>query len=150
PPEVIQLPPVEVIGTTPLPALGVPLEKYPGNAQRVTAEDIKKQNLVNLPEQLFRNFGSVNTIGAQGNPWQNDLTYRGFLGGLLGTLDRRECLRRLARPVRLVSRVQRSQRERLARRVAHRSAPVVRQGGLPDVPVGPRAELHLRQQQARR
>jgi len=83
PPEVIQLPPVEVIGTTPLPALGVPLEKYPGNAQRVTAEDIKKQNLVNLPEQLFRNFGSVNTIGAQGNPWQNDLTYRGFLGGPL-------------------------------------------------------------------
>ena len=83
PSEVIQLPPVQVIGTTPVPALGVPLEKYPGNAQRVTAEDIKNQNLVNLPEQLFRNFGSVNTIGAQGNPWQNDLTYRGFLGGPL-------------------------------------------------------------------
>jgi len=83
PQEVIQLPPVEVIGTTPLPALGIPLEKYPGNAQRVTADELKKQNLVNLPEQLFRNFGSVNTIGAQGNPWQNDLTYRGFLGGPL-------------------------------------------------------------------
>jgi len=83
PSEVIQLPPVEVIGTTPLPSLGIPLEKYPGNAQRVTADEIKKQNLVNLPEQLFRNFGSVNTLGAQGNPWQSDLTYRGFLGGPL-------------------------------------------------------------------
>jgi len=68
PPEAMQLPPVRVIGTTPLPSLGIPLDKYPGNAQRVTTEDIKDQNLVNLPEQLFRNFGSVNTIGAQGNP----------------------------------------------------------------------------------
>ena len=83
PPEAMQLPPVRVIGTTPLPSLGIPLDKYPGNAQRVTTEDIKDQNLVNLPEQLFRNFGSVNTIGAQGNPWQSDLTYRGFLGGPL-------------------------------------------------------------------
>jgi iron complex outermembrane receptor protein len=83
PPEAMQLPPVRVIGTTPLPSLGIPLDKYPGNAQRVTTEDIRDQNLVNLPEQLFRNFGSVNTIGAQGNPWQSDLTYRGFLGGPL-------------------------------------------------------------------
>src|SRR5437867_1925359 len=81
--EPVQLPPVRVIGTTPRPSLGIPLDKYPGNAQRVTTEDIKDQNLVNLPEQLFRNFGSVNTIGAQGNPWQSDLTYRGFLGGPL-------------------------------------------------------------------
>jgi len=83
PQEPVQLPPVQVIGTTPLPSLGVPLDKYPGNAQRVTSEDIKKQNLVNLPEQLFRNFGSMNMNGAQGNSWQNDLTYRGFLGGPL-------------------------------------------------------------------
>ena len=83
PEEPVQLPPVQVIGTTPLPSLGIPLEKYPGNAQRVSSEDIRKQNLVNLPEQLFRNFGSMNMIGAQGNPWQNDLTYRGFLAGPL-------------------------------------------------------------------
>jgi iron complex outermembrane receptor protein len=83
PEDVVQLPPVKVIGTTPLPSLGVPLDKYPGNAQRVTADEMKKQNLVNLPEQLFRNLGSVNINGAQGNPWQNDLTYRGFLGGPL-------------------------------------------------------------------
>src|SRR5262245_4895440 len=83
PQEVIQLPPVEVIGTTPLPSLGVPLEKYPGNAQRIPSEDMRRQNSVNLPEQLFRTFGSVNMIGAQGNPWQSDLTYRGFLGGPL-------------------------------------------------------------------
>jgi iron complex outermembrane recepter protein len=83
PQEPVLLPPVQVISTTPLPSLGIPLDKYPGNAQRVTAEEIRKQNLVNLPEQLFRNFGSVNMNGAQGNSWQSDLTYRGFLGGPL-------------------------------------------------------------------
>src|SRR5262245_52410926 len=58
PPDIIQLPPVSVIGTTPVPSLGVPLEKYPGNARQITAEEIANQNLVNLPEQLFRNLGS--------------------------------------------------------------------------------------------
>jgi len=83
PEEPVQLPPVQVIGTTPLPSLGIPLEKYPGNVQRVTTEEFRNQNLVNLPEQLFRNFGSVNTSGGQGNSWQNALTYRGFLGAPL-------------------------------------------------------------------
>src|SRR5215510_5739996 len=83
PEEPVQLPAVQVIGTTPLPSLGVPLDKYPGNAQRVTSEEIRKGNQVNLPEQLFRNFGSVNMNGTQGNSWQSDLTYRGFLGGPL-------------------------------------------------------------------
>jgi iron complex outermembrane recepter protein len=82
-PEVIRMPPVEVIGATPLPSLGIPIEKYPGNAQQITADEIANQNLVNLPEQLFRNLGSVNTNGLQGNTWQNDLTYRGFLAGSL-------------------------------------------------------------------
>src|SRR4029450_12726620 len=59
PEEPVQLPPCQVIGTTPLPSLGIPLEKYPGNAQRVTAEEIKKQSLPNLPEQLFRNLASA-------------------------------------------------------------------------------------------
>src|SRR5215471_9782787 len=83
PEEPVQLPAVQVIGTTPLPSLGVPLDRYPGNAQRVTAEEIRRGNPVDLPEQLFRNFGSVNMNGALGNSWQSDLTYRGFLGGPL-------------------------------------------------------------------
>src|SRR5262249_46660792 len=58
PEEPVQLPPVQVIGTTPLPSLGVPLDKYPGNAQRVTSEEIRQGNQVNLTDQPFRNFRS--------------------------------------------------------------------------------------------
>jgi outer membrane receptor protein involved in Fe transport len=78
-----QLPPVVVIGTTPLPALGTPVEKYPGNVQTMPAREIDNQNLVDITDILYRNFGSVNISGNQGNPWQNNLTYRGFLASPL-------------------------------------------------------------------
>ncbi|MGH2398433.1 MAG: hypothetical protein ACRDF6_01190, partial [bacterium] len=35
----IELPVIEVIATTPLPALGTPLDKVPANVQSLTAED---------------------------------------------------------------------------------------------------------------
>lgn len=78
-----QLPPVVVIGVTPLPALGIPVEKYAGNVQSIGAEKIANQDLLTLPDTLYRNFGSVNLNNTQGNPWQTDLTYRGFLASPL-------------------------------------------------------------------
>jgi outer membrane receptor protein involved in Fe transport len=41
------------------------------------------QNLLTMPDTLYRNFGSVNFNNVQGNPWQTDLTYRGFLASPL-------------------------------------------------------------------
>ncbi len=81
--EPAQLPPVVVIGVTPLPALGIPVEKYAGNVQSIGAERMENQNLLTMPDTLFRNFGSVNLNNTQGNPWQTDLTYRGFLASPL-------------------------------------------------------------------
>jgi len=78
-----QLPPVVVIGSTPVPALGTPIDKYPGNVQRMPAGEIETRNSVDLTETLSRRFGSVNVNGNQGNSWQNDLTYRGFLASPL-------------------------------------------------------------------
>jgi iron complex outermembrane recepter protein len=72
-----------VIGSTPVPALGTTVEKYPGNVQSMPAAEIENQNLLSIPDTLYRNFGSVNAAGNLGNPWQNDLTYRGFLASPL-------------------------------------------------------------------
>jgi outer membrane receptor protein involved in Fe transport len=83
PPPVLQLPPIEVIGSTPLPAFGIPVDKFPGNVQSIPAETIENQNLLDITDSLYRNLGSVNTNTAQSNPWQNDLTYRGFLASPL-------------------------------------------------------------------
>src|SRR5262245_8823638 len=79
-----QLPPVVVIDTTPVPALGTPIDKYAGNVQTISPRElIQNENLLDIPDLLYRNFGSVNINGNQGNPWQNNLTYRGFLGSPL-------------------------------------------------------------------
>src|SRR5262245_54278563 len=79
----MQLPPVKVIGTTPVSALGTPVDKYAGNVLSMGAKEIENQNLPDISGMLYRNFGSVNINGNQGNPWQNDLTYRGFLASPL-------------------------------------------------------------------
>jgi outer membrane receptor protein involved in Fe transport len=79
PPSIPQLAPVEVIGSVPLPALGMPVEKYAGNVQSLSAEELVNQNAVDLADTLYRRLGSVNLSGAQSNPWQNDVSYRGFL-----------------------------------------------------------------------
>ena len=74
---------MKVIGSTPLPALGVPADRYPGNVQSLTSEDLQKRGGADLSDILFRRLGSVNVTSGQGNPWQNDLTYRGFLASPL-------------------------------------------------------------------
>jgi len=79
----VQLPPVLVIGTTPVPALGTPIDKYAGNVLSLPAELITDQNAVEVSDTLYRSLGSVNINATQGNPWQHDLTYRGFLASPL-------------------------------------------------------------------
>ncbi|MGH7389387.1 MAG: TonB-dependent receptor [Candidatus Rokuibacteriota bacterium] len=86
PPAVLELSPLRVIDTTPLPAVGIPVDKYPGHVQSVTAEDIADQHLLDLSDTLYRRLGPVNINSSQNNPWQNDVTYRGFLASpLTGT-----------------------------------------------------------------
>ena len=81
--ETVQLPTVVVIGSTPLPALGIPIEKYAGNVQSIPAKTIENQNLLDMSDTLYRHLGSANILSNQGNPFQNDLTYRGFLASPL-------------------------------------------------------------------
>ena len=80
-----ELPPVEVIGTTPLPGLGTPLRDVPANVQTFGGKDIAKQRQSNLAEFLENNPTSVNVNAAQGNPYQLDVNFRGFTASpLLG------------------------------------------------------------------
>jgi outer membrane receptor protein involved in Fe transport len=83
PPGGIALPQVTVIGTTPLVGLGIPVEQYPGNVQSLTADDLATQHLLDLSDIFYRRLGSVNLTTNQNNPWQNDVTYRGFLASPL-------------------------------------------------------------------
>src|SRR5690349_11725741 len=82
---VVKLPPIEVIGTTPLPGLGAPLRDVPNNVQFYTSKDFDRQRQPSLTDFLEQNPTSVSINSAQGNPFQPDISFRGFTASpLLG------------------------------------------------------------------
>ncbi len=78
PAEALELQRVEVIGTTPLPGLGTPLKDVPANVQVYGSKDLAKQRPGSLAEFLQNNPTSVTVNAAQGNPYQPDISFRGF------------------------------------------------------------------------
>ena len=86
PAEVLELPQVQVVGTTLLPGSAVPLVKLPANAQLFTSKDLKRQGSASLTDFLEANATGLTVNAAQGNPHQPDINVRGFTASpLLGT-----------------------------------------------------------------
>jgi outer membrane receptor protein involved in Fe transport len=80
------LPTVEVVGTTPLPGVGLPREQIPANVQTLRGAPVEDPRSATLPDVLNRYLGSVIVNEIQGNPFQPDVNYRGFTASpLLGT-----------------------------------------------------------------
>jgi len=80
------LPTTEVIGTTPLPGVGIERDKLPSNVQSLPGPDAAKQGPGALGNALDQGLGSVNTNANQNNPYQPDIQYRGFEASpVLGT-----------------------------------------------------------------
>ncbi len=81
-----QLKAVEVVGTSPLPGLGIEEDKLPYDVQTINAEQLYQSQTMNLTEFMSRNLSGVNINDIQGSPFQADITYRGFrLSGILGS-----------------------------------------------------------------
>ena len=79
------LPSVVIIGTTPLPGLGTALRDVPANVQTFSGQELTRQRQGNLAEFLENNPTSVTVNAAQGNPYQLDISFRGFTASpLLG------------------------------------------------------------------
>ena len=75
----IALPPIEVIATTPLPGAGIDRDKVPAMVQTLTAEDFSRTYSPYLTDTLFQRIPGVSTSDQQGNSFQNDIRYRGFV-----------------------------------------------------------------------
>ena len=73
-----QMPQVEVVGTSPLPGIGIERYKLPYDVQSVSDEAIYRSQSLNLTEFMARNLSGVNVNEVQGSPFQSDITYRGF------------------------------------------------------------------------
>ena len=78
PAEVFELPPVDVVATTPLPGLGVPLRDVPANVQIFGNHLLTRQRPPTLAQFLDLNANSTNAAAGQGNPFQQSVDFRGF------------------------------------------------------------------------
>lgn len=74
----LQLDNIEVISVTPLHGVGLEADKIPSNVQSATAEDIERNQSLDITDFLNQNMGSVSLNAAQNNPFQPDLKFRGF------------------------------------------------------------------------
>jgi outer membrane receptor protein involved in Fe transport len=82
----LDLPQVVVIGTTPLPGIGLPPEEVPANVQTVSGSQLRSTRAVQPAGALNLVLGSANVNDTQGNPFQVDLNFRGFTASpVLGT-----------------------------------------------------------------
>lgn len=77
---------VEVVSTTPLQGVGIPVDQIPSNVQVVKGADIEAQQSLNLADYMNQNLNGVNVNEVQNNPYQMDVNYHGFTASpLLGT-----------------------------------------------------------------
>lgn len=84
--QTIKMPMVEVIGTTPLPGIGLPIEKVPANVQTVKDKTLEDQHSLTIADYMAQNMTGVNVNDTQNNPFQPNVNFRGFTASpLLGT-----------------------------------------------------------------
>ncbi len=74
----LETPTVEVVGTTPVPGLGTPVEQVPSNVQVHTGDELQRKQAINLPDFMIQSLPSVSISEVQNNPFQPNVNYRGF------------------------------------------------------------------------
>jgi len=80
------LPTVEVVAPTPLPGIGIPRDRIPSNVQVIGPADLAADRGAMLLDRFESHLSSVHRNDVQGNPFQPDVSFRGFTASpLLGT-----------------------------------------------------------------
>jgi iron complex outermembrane receptor protein len=74
-----ELPEIQVISTSPFSGVGIDREKVPALVQTVRSEDFDRTYNSNITETLFQRIPGVSASDQQGNGFQTDIRYRGFV-----------------------------------------------------------------------
>ena len=81
---VIKAPRVRIV--SPLPGVGIDREQSATNIQSATAKEIAESRAINITEFMNNNMQSVSINDYAGNPFQQDLNFRGFTASpMIGT-----------------------------------------------------------------
>jgi outer membrane receptor protein involved in Fe transport len=77
---------IDVVAATPLPGTDLPIDQIPAPVQTVSARDLEQTGALDLSDLLTRRLSGVHINQNQENPYQSDLSYRGYTASpLLGT-----------------------------------------------------------------
>lgn len=74
----LELPAVVIIGTTPVPGIGTPLEQVPANVQVIPERDLRDQPGPSIADHLGDARAGFAASRPGGNPFQPDVSFRGF------------------------------------------------------------------------
>jgi len=84
--QAIQTETIEVISTTPLQGVGLPINRIPAAVQTIKDEDLEQQKSTTIADHMNNNLQGVSINETQNNPYQPDVLFRGFTASpLLGT-----------------------------------------------------------------
>jgi outer membrane receptor protein involved in Fe transport len=82
----IEAPAVNVIGTTPLPGIGTPVDEVPSNVQLIPGRALRDRAVPGVVEALDAHGTSFAVSEPEGNAYRPDVIFRGFSASpLLGT-----------------------------------------------------------------
>jgi outer membrane receptor protein involved in Fe transport len=76
--QVIQLPEIEVISVTPVGGAEIPRDKIPAVTHVLTTDEIRTNEVADVLQSLEARVGGVTLNNAQNNPFQPNVSYRGF------------------------------------------------------------------------
>lgn len=81
-----QLSTVQVVGTAPLPGIGTRIDKVPANVQTFSGDALSQRVQSTVGDLLGQQAAGVTISQSQGNPYQPDVSFRGFTASpVLGT-----------------------------------------------------------------
>ena len=82
----VELDNIEVISTTPVKGVGLPIDKIPAAVQQVKEKELEQQKNLNIADFINQNLVGVNVNEVQNNPYQPNVNFHGFTASpLLGT-----------------------------------------------------------------
>jgi len=72
------LPPIMIIGITPVLGTGIERDRVPANVHTLERDDMTGPGVTSLQDAFDRRFGSASTADSVGNPFSSTLSLRGF------------------------------------------------------------------------
>ena len=69
---------INVYSATPLPSIGLPIDIIPANIQVIDRGSLKNQSSVTIADFAANNLQGVTINETQGNPFQPDISFRGY------------------------------------------------------------------------